>query len=358
MLIIRHPVRKAAETMPTSYNTTSSADGSPCPPISILTETDIRACVTMDLDALHAVEEGFVRLARGEATVPPAMGIDVPEHHGEVHVKSAYVRGFDSFAVKIASGFYGNAAKGLPTGSGLMVLLSASTGFPQALLLDNGFLTELRTGLAGAIAAKYLARDDLDTVGVVGAGSQGRYQIRALRLVREFKRLLVFDTDAARVAKYVADMSTELGVEVAPATDVAELVRFSDLVVTATPSRTPYLSADWLHPGLHITAMGSDGPEKRELEPGVMSRADRVVCDRKSQCFGLGELHHALKAGLFSEDDACELGELAAGDKPGRAGDEEITLCDLTGVGVQDTAIALLAYKRAMEKGLGVQVEA
>jgi ectoine utilization protein EutC len=326
--------------------------------ITILTETDLRSCVTMDQDALSAVEEGFVRFANGEATVPPAMGIDIPEHRGEVHVKSAYVHGLDSFAIKIASGFYSNPDKGLPMSSGMMILLNATTGFPEAFLLDNAYLTEVRTGLAGALAAKYLAREKLDTVGVVGAGAQGRYQIQALRLVRDFKRLLVFDTNSEILAKYVADMSAELGMTVEPVFGVAELVRDSDLVTTATPSRTPYLKAEWMHPGLHITAMGSDGPDKLELEPAAVARADRIVCDRKSQCFSLGELHHALEAGCVAENDVSELGDLAAGIKPGRANDEEITMCDLTGVGVQDTAIALLAYQRAMEKGLGSQIQA
>ncbi|MFC1639371.1 cyclodeaminase [Gemmatimonadota bacterium] len=326
--------------------------------ITILTETDLRSCVTMDLEALNAVEEGFVRFAQGDATVPPAMGIDIPEHRGEVHIKSAYVHGLDSFAVKIASGFYGNPGKGLPMSSGMMILLNATTGFPEAFLLDNAYLTELRTGLAGALAAKYLAREKLNTVGVVGAGAQGRYQIQALRLVRDFERLLVFDTNSEILAKYVDDMSAELGITVEPVTGVAELVRDSDLVITATPSRTPYLKAEWMHPGLHITAMGSDGPDKLELEPEAVARADRIVCDRISQCFTLGELHHAFDAGLITEDDASELGELAAGIAKGRQSDEEITMCDLTGVGVQDTAIALLAYQRAMEKGLGSQIQA
>lgn len=326
--------------------------------ITILTETELRSCVTMDQDALIAVEEGFMRFARGKATVPPAMGIDVPEYQGEVHVKSAYVHGLDSFAVKIASGFYGNPDKGLPMSSGMMILLNATTGFPEAFLLDNAYLTEVRTGLAGAIAAKHLARKTIETVGVVGAGAQGRYQIQALRLVRDFERLLVFDTNSEILAKYVAEMSVELGLPVEPVSEVAELVRESDLVTTATPSRSPYLKAEWMHPGLHITAMGSDGPGKLELEPAAVARADRIVCDRKSQCFTLGELHHAFDAGLITEDDATELGELAAGLKPGRADDAEITMCDLTGVGVQDTAIALLAYRRAMEKGLGSQIQA
>jgi ornithine cyclodeaminase len=238
-----------------------------------------------------------------------------------------------------------------------MVLLNATTGFPQALLLDNGYLTELRTGLAGAIAAKYLAREKLGTVGVVGAGMQGRYQVQSLRLVREFDKVLVFDTDTESVERYVDEMSTELGVEVTAADDVSDVVSSSDLVVTATPSREPFIKAEWIHPGLHITAMGSDGPDKAELDPEVLAHADIVVCDRKSQCALLGELHHALEAGYISEDAALELGEIAAGDVDGRTGNQEVTVCDLTGVGVQDTAIALLAYKRAVQKGLGTPIE-
>jgi len=326
--------------------------------ITILTEAELRACVSIDMDALHAIEVGFAQLAKGETVVPPAMGIDVPEHQAEIHVKSAYVHGLDGFAVKIASGFYGNPDKGLPMSSGMMILFNATTGFPQAFLLDNAFLTELRTGLAGAIAAKYLAREKLHTVGVVGAGSQGRYQVLSLRLVRDFERLLIFDTNSESMEQYVADMSAELGIEVAAANDVAALVGESDLVVTATPSRSPFVKAEWMHAGLHITAMGSDGPDKLELEPEAVARADRVVCDRKSQCFTLGELHHAFDAGLITEEDTLELGDLAAGLANGREADEEITLCDLTGVGVQDTAIASLAYERAVARGLGTTIEA
>ena len=326
--------------------------------ITILNEAELRDCVSIDMEALQAVEVGFAQLARGETVVPPAMGIDVPEHQAEIHVKSAYVHGLDGFAVKIASGFYGNPDKGLPMSSGMMILFNATTGFPQAFLLDNAFLTELRTGLAGAIAAKYLAREKLHTVGVVGAGSQGRYQVLSLRLVRDFERLLIFDTNSESMEQYVADMSAELGIEVAAADDVAALVGESDLVVTATPARSPFVKAEWMHAGLHITAMGSDGPDKLELEPEAVARADRVVCDRKSQCFTLGELHHAFDAGLITEEDTIELGDLAAGLANGREADEEITLCDLTGVGVQDTAIASLAYERAVAKGLGTTIEA
>jgi len=323
--------------------------------VTILTENELRSCVAMDEDAITAVAEGFSRLAEGKATVPPILRVDIPENNGEVDVKTAYVHGLDSFAIKIAAGFFDNRNLGLPTGSGMMVVISAKTGFLQAILLDNGYLTDVRTGIAGAIAARHLARESIETAGVIGAGIQARYQIRGLKLVRDFKRLIIYSIIPEEVDVYVDEMAKELGIEVVKASNYQEVVRQSDVVVTTTPAREPFLKAEWVHPGLHITCMGSDSEHKQELYVDVFGCADRVVCDRKSQCFRLGELHHALEAGVISEhDEIIELGELTSGLKPGRQHDDEITVCDLTGVGVQDTAIALLAYRRAIDKGLGV----
>jgi len=182
--------------------------------------------------------------------------------------------------------------------------------------------------------------------------------MRGLKLVREFSKVLVYGILPGEAAQYASEMSEVLGVEVAEAPDVETVVRSSDVVVTATPSKKPYLRAEWLHPGLHITSMGADAEHKQELFADVLGRADRLFCDRKSQCFRLGELHHALEEGIISEDtEITELGELTSGQKPGRSSKEEITICDLTGVGIQDTAIALLAYRKAVEKGLGLQIE-
>jgi len=150
-------------------------------PIVVLTEAEIRSLVTLDGEALAAVENAFTRLAQGRADVPPIIGLFVPERRGEVDVKAAYVHGLPRLAIKIASGFYENTRSGLPNSSGMMVVVSTRTGFPEAVLLDNGYLTEVRTGLAGAAAAKYLAPRKVHTVGVIGAGTQGRYQLRALR---------------------------------------------------------------------------------------------------------------------------------------------------------------------------------
>jgi len=326
--------------------------------VTILTEGEIRKCVGMDLEAIAVVEEGFTRLADGEVTIPPIVRVDIPENKGEVDVKTAYIQGRDSFAIKIASGFYENYLLGLPSGSGMMVLVSVKTGVPEAVLLDNGYLTNVRTGTAGAVAASYLARERIDTAGVIGSGTQARYQMMALKLVRDFHRLMIYGIIPEEVEEYASEMALVLGVEIVKAEDVETVVRGSDIVVTATPSRDPYLKAEWLHPGLHITAMGSDAEEKQELYADVLRHADLLVCDLKSQCFRLGELHHGLEEGIVSQDDEIiELGELTSGQKPGRRYDEEITICDLTGVGVQDTGIALLAYGKAVEKGLGVRIE-
>jgi ectoine utilization protein EutC len=326
--------------------------------ITILTESEIRQCVALDGEAIAAVEEAFVALAAGRAVTPPIMRIDIAAHHGEVDVKSAYVEGLDSFAIKVASGFFDNPKRGLPSGSGLMLVWSATIGFPQAALFDNGYLTHVRTGAAGAIAAKYLARQRIETVGVIGSGAQARYQLLALREVRAFSRVLAYSPNPDHLNRYTVEMSEALGLPVEAAAGPEAVVRGCDLLVTTTPSAEPIVRAEWLHPGLHITAMGSDSEHKQELEPGVLAAADRRVCDLKSQCFRLGEHHHALEAGLLSPDSAVdELGEIAAGRKPGRVSDSEITVCDLTGVGIQDTAIALLAYQKATARGLGIQLD-
>ena len=325
--------------------------------VKILREPEIRQCVGMNREAVEAVALGFTRLVEGKVSLPPIIRVDVESHHGEVDVKTAYIEGLDSFAIKVASGFLDNPPAGLPYGSGMMVVMSARTGFLEAVLLDNGYLTDLRTGIAGAIAAKYLAPSQIETAGVIGSGMQARYQIRGLGMMRPFKRLLVYGIDAKGVDRYVTEMTGELAVEVVKASDPEEVVRKSQFVATTTPSHEPYLRAEWLHPGLHITAMGADSEHKQELFPGVIGRAVRLVCDSKTQCFRLGELHHALKAGVINQEaEIAELGELTGGRKTGRKSDEEITVCDLTGVGVQDTTIAVLALQKAGDLGLGTSI--
>jgi ornithine cyclodeaminase/alanine dehydrogenase-like protein (mu-crystallin family) len=228
-----------------------------------------------------------------------------------------------------------------------MTLISAETGRVEAVLLDNGYLTDVRTALAGGIAADRLARADARIAGIVGTGLQARLQLEALRLVRPVEQVLVWGRDPAKAEALARGLEAELGLPVA-AVPLERVVREADVVVTTTSAREPLLMAEWLHPGLHITAMGSDAPGKQELAPEVLGRADRVVVDRRSQCERLGELRGALAAGTVSPDRPIdELGEIVAGSKPGRRSAEEITVCDLTGTGAQDTAIAVHAARAA-----------
>jgi ornithine cyclodeaminase len=326
--------------------------------VKILTEKELRQAIRVDHEAVAAIEDGFSALADHKAAMPPIMHIEVPEHHGDIDIKAAYVQGLDHLAVKVGAGFFNNHRIGLPNSPAMMVAVSTHTGCVEAVLLDNAYLTDVRTGAAGAVAAKHLAPEGIKTAGVVGVGAQGRYQIEGLRCVRRFDRLLAFDLDNASLAAYVRDMEELLEIPVSAADSVEQLVQQSQTVVTCTPTRTPYLKPDWIHSGLHLTCMGADLPEKGELIPEVLGKIDMLVCDRKSQCFEMGELHHGLDAGVISLDsDIVELGEITSGRRRGRQNADQITLCDLTGTGVQDTAIANLALKKANALGLGAEIE-
>src|SRR5262245_2731345 len=326
-------------------------------PTRIVTEADLRRVVGIDAAALAAVESAFTWLQQDRVSMPPIMHVAARDRNGDIDVKSAYVRGMPYVAIKIASGFAENPRLGLPVGSAMMVVLSAQTGLCEAVLLDNGFLTDLRTGLAGAVAAKYLAPKRVETVGVLGTGVQARYQVKCLTLVRRFERIVVWGRAGEKAERYAREMRERLGVAVDVAKEPGDAARQSYLLVTATASARPLVAAGDLHPGLHITAVGSDLPGKQELAREVLLRADRLVCDRLSQCRANGEIQHLLESGeLPPRRPILELGPRTSGGAPGREREQEITVCDLTGTGVQDTAIANLAYAAALEKGLGAVV--
>lgn len=313
------------------------------PAIRVFDEAAIRAAVD-DEAALASAERAFTALARGSARVPAPLGLDLAEPPGEIHVKGAAMDGSGTFAFKVATGFYGNAARGLPTGAGLVLVFDAATGFPLALLSDNGYLTDLRTAAAGALAARHLAPERPLVVAVLGAGIQARLQLRLMRRERSFSEVRVWSRSEASRSSYVADMGDVLGAPIRRADTVADALAEADLVVTATPSRTPLVFPEMLTAGATVVALGSDGSEKRELAPEVVAGADKVVTDVTAQCVRLGELHHAVDAGLMSVDDVwAELGQVVVGERPGREADERI-VCDLTGVGAQDAAIAEVAW--------------
>jgi ornithine cyclodeaminase len=322
--------------------------------VSILSESDLRDLLTLDRDIVACVEEAFEALATKPVVMPPVLHLEIADSNGEIDVKTAYVPGLDSLAMKMSPGFFDNPKIGLPSLNGLMVVLSAKTGLVEAVLLDNGYLTDLRTAAAGGVAAKLLARRDAARAGIVGAGVQARLQLQALSLVRPLESALVWARDGGNAAACALEMTEALGIPVSVADTISELAEASDIVVTTTPSHKPLIEAAHLHPGLTVIAMGSDAAYKNEIAAEALVAADAYVCDRLSQVRLLGELHHAIEAGKV---DALavypELGEVIAGQKPGRAGDGDCVICDLTGTGVQDTAIANLAVARARAAGAG-----
>lgn len=325
--------------------------------IRILTERDLRAVVSLDISAVDCIEQAFLALATQPVAMPPILRLDIPEFRGEVDVKTAYVPGFDGFAIKVSPGFFDNPKLGLPSLNGLMILFSAKTGLVEALLLDNGYLTDVRTAAAGAVAARHLSRTEASVATIFGAGMQAQLQLSALMLVRPIKSARIWARDHAKAEKLAAECARQFGIAVTALSDPCEAMRNSDIVVTTTPAEKPILMADWLEPGQHLTAMGSDSEHKNEIDPTVFARAT-YIADRLSQTRILGELHHALKAGSVTPDQQfAELGAVIAGTAKGRVGAGDITFADLTGTGVQDTAIANLSVSRATAAGSGQAIE-
>ncbi len=293
--------------------------------------------VLPELDLVAAIERGFVDLSAGRATIPPVGELLLAS--GEVHIKYGYVEGGDHYVVKIASGFFENPSLGLPSGNGMMLLFSQRTGEPACVLLDEGHLTDVRTAVAGAVAAKHLAPSRVERIGLLGTGTQGRLQLVHLAPVVDCRQVLVWGRGEEQLDTYRTGLAdTDFEIELTREPD--ELLATCQLVVTCTPATEPLLRAEMLRPGTHISAVGSDTPAKQELEAGILGRADVIVADSREQCWLRGEIHHALDADLLDREQVVELGAVIDGRRPGRTGDSQITVADLTGVAVQDLAIA------------------
>lgn len=324
--------------------------------IRVLTEGELRQAVGFGEAELDAIEAVYPLITDGTASMPPIMRIDVPENNGEIDIKSAYLPGHAGIAVKVSAGFFDNPSRGLPSLGGLMMVFDSETGLPRSALFDNGYLTDLRTALAGAVAAKHLSNEGASTAAVFGAGVQAGLQMRALTMVRPITRFLVWARRGEQAASLASELRSQLEVDVEAVDTREEAASQADIVVTTTPSTSPLLSGDMLHPGLHITAMGSDAEGKREISADAIQIADVVCCDSIDQSVRLGELRAAVADG-FDQGRAVEIGSVISGDHAGRTAPDQITICDLTGTGAQDTAIASLAVERAGQLGAGIIIE-
>jgi ornithine cyclodeaminase len=289
--------------------------------------------------AVRAVEQGFRALALGAAALPDPLVLELPREQAEVHVKGAHLAGGRHIVLKVATGFSRNRERGLPSGDGMFLLLDAATGAPDLLLEEHGYLTDLRTAAAVALTLRYLAPPEARDALLVGAGALARLTARAVLAEMPLRRLTVWNRTRERAQALARELAPLVATAVAPALESA--VREHRVIVTVTASTTPLVRAAWVRPGTHVTSAGTGSPEKVELEPALLARADKLVADRVAQTERYGNLRHAIAAGLVTRERVyAELGELAAGRRPGRERPDEITVADLTGVGVQDAAIA------------------
>ena len=292
-----------------------------------------------EVDVTAAIEAGFVAYSRGDVVVPPVGELVFEDPPGDVHIKYGYIKRDEYFVIKVASGFYNNLALGLPQADGLMLVFSQKTAQLECILLDECHLTNVRTAAAGAVTARFLAPSTVTRIGVFGAGVQGRMQVEALLPITDCRNVIVWGTGEEELEAYREAMAPhDLTIETTRTSD--EIAATCNLIVTATPSRTPLLRSGQIRPGTHITAMGSDTREKNELDPAILGKADIVVADSIEQCLVRGEIFHALSAGVLAEEDIRELGQVITDPKLGRLSDSQITIADLTGVAVQDIQIS------------------
>ena len=325
---------------------------------TLLQSKDIKRCIQLNEELIPIIEDAFKNLALGKTVMPPILRLDIKKYQGESDVKAAYIEGLDSFAIKVASGFFNNPSLGLPSSNGLMILLDSKTGILKSILLDKGYLTDVRTAIAGAIASKYLSNPEAASVGIVGAGIQAKLQLQALLLVRKPSEANVWGRNPIKVKKFIEDMKKITKINFFQCSSPEELTVKSEIIVTATPSDTPLIKSEWLKKGKHITAMGSDAGYKNEVDPLIIRDCDLYVPDNQMQTSILGELHHAIKGKLINTSiKFTELGEIILDPSLGRKSKNDITVCDLTGTGVQDTAIARHTFNLAKEKNLGKQLD-
>ena len=290
-------------------------------------------------EIIHRMRDALIANSRGECDTPMPMHLDIAPLAGEVHIKSSYRRGGRYFVLKIASTFPGNTERGLPTGNGMMLLASAETGEPAALLADAGHLTDVRTAAVAAMTAHELRRTD-HAIGILGTGVQARLQAQMHAGILDLEAIWMWGRTPERTAQCRRDLEallprTALFVAASP----ADLARETRLIITCTASRQPLLKADDLLPGTLISAVGSDSPGKQELDPEILRRATLLLADSRRQCEKLGELQHApdtweraIEIGTF-----CEHPRHSAG----------LTVCDFTGLGVEDLYIAEYCYERS-----------
>jgi alanine dehydrogenase len=317
-----------------------------------LDDSDVRKVLGMG-EVMEAVEAAFHEHGLGNVQMPPKIYLYFPEYAGDLRAMPAYIPSLKAAGVKVVNVHPGNPNKALPTVMAVVILNDPTTGAPIALL-NGTYLTDMRTGAAGGIAARYLAREDSVVVGIIGAGRQARTQLMALSEIMGIETVKVSSRTRESCNRFKQDMEKFIcgDIVVTSVKDACD----SDILVTTTPARGPIVKDEWIEPGTHINAIGADAKGKEELDPQLLKRS-KIVVDDIAQAVHSGEVNVPIEKGIISKEDIyCQLGEIIAGLKSGREDDSEITIFDSTGLAIQDIAVAHLAFSKAKFKGLGVKI--
>jgi alanine dehydrogenase len=323
----------------------------------LLKKEEVRGLISMK-EVIGTVEEAYKAFNSGQVIQPPYIGIDLPSHRGEIDFKLGYNQGNEVISMKASSGgFTGNPEQyGVPNGMGTVLLFDGRSGALMCVM-DGSLLTGLRTGAAGAVSVKALARKNARKITSIGTGNQARMQIRAIREVMKIEEIHAWDHHPETLAKYKADIESEFDIPVVMANSKEEAVAQADILITTTRGKGSLVEAGWVKPGTHIVAIGSDAPGKQEFEPEVL-RGAKVVVDSTLQCVEKGETQHPIAKGIMTPKDIhAEIGEILLGRKPGRASDDEITIFDSTGMAIQDNTTAAKIYRNALDKQVGTFFE-
>lgn len=323
----------------------------------LLKKEEVRGLIAMK-EVITAVEEAYKAFSSGQVIQPGYMGLHLDPPRGEIDFKAGCSRSLESISLKASSGGFGENPKahGLPTGMGTILLFDARS-CALVCVMDGSLITGLRTGAAGAVSVKVLARKDARRITSIGNGNQARMQLRAIREVHPIDVVHAWDEWPEASARFKTDIETELGIPVRVADSKREAVEQADILITTTRGKGSLVEAGWVKPGTHIIAIGTDQQGKQELDPELF-RGARIVNDSIEQCVQKGETWHPLDRGIITRDDIHgEIGHILLGQKPGRENDREITIFDSTGMAIQDTTTAHRIYRNAVQGKVGTLFE-